>query len=254
MNLPIEMKPSTSDVLTPSQAGQTGVAAYYWCGNPGGITAINDNLSGCSWRFDPTNITGFGDQSIHLRLVAKSTDPNAPNRICTEDSDCPQGQVCGTLQQLNDVSGGPEPNLFPGRCGRFIGLWNADSICTWAAAVNGSATFPNTAPFNCMSSTGHSSGLFNELYEYSATYSKSGYSCNPPNSDPLVCGCPQWESEGITAPATSECLCNNPIWQQRALPWVEWMKLEEPVLLRMYFHSMIHLPLSSARIKLVLIV
>ena len=109
MNLSIEIKPSTSDVLTPSQARQTGVAAYYWCGNPGGITAMNDNLSGCSWRFDPTNITGFGDQSIHLRLVAKSTDQlllstNAPNRICTEDSDCPEGEVCCTLQQLNDVS------------------------------------------------------------------------------------------------------------------------------------------------------
>lgn len=225
VNLPIEMKPSTGDVLTPSAAEQSGVAADYWCGNPGGITAMNRNLGDCSWTFDPTTITGFGDQSIFLRLIAKSTDPSSPNANCTKDSDCPQAdQVCGTLQQLNSISSGPEPNLFPGKCGRLIGLWNADAICTWAAAVDGSSTYPNTAPFKCKSSTDQSGGAFNELYECTAPYETSGYNCNPPNSTNVVCGCPLWENEGINAPATSDCLCNNSVWHQSSLPWVEWMK------------------------------
>lgn len=68
---------------------------------------------------------------------------------------CPRGQVSSTLQQLNPITGGPMPGLFPGRCGRFIGLWNTNGICTWAQGVQ-DCTFPNNSLFiarlliNCM--------------------------------------------------------------------------------------------------------
>lgn len=68
--------------------GLTGTARDYWCGNPGGTTAYSNNLSGCSWSFNPINISVYGDQSISLTLVANNTDPNVSNSNCTRDSDC----------------------------------------------------------------------------------------------------------------------------------------------------------------------
>ncbi len=207
------MKPSTEDVI--SAAGQNGPAADYWCGNPGGVVARSSNLGGCTWCFDPTSILG-SDQSIPLTLVAK--DSNSNNN-CTKHSDCPRGFVCGTLQQL-DEAGGPGPNLFPGRCGRFIGFLNADRICEWTQGVSNPNTFPNRPPFSCKTNIGP--GTFSELYGCSGPYSTSGYNCNPGNS--MLCGCPAWESIGINAPATSPCQCDNTDWQKNSLPWIQWMK------------------------------
>lgn len=136
--MPIEMKPIMPEAdfnAFLAATGLTGTARDYWCGNPGGTTAYSNNLSGCSWSFNPTNISVYGDQSISLTLVANSTDPNVSNSNCTRDSDCPRGQVGGTLQQLNPITGGPMPGLFPCGCGRFIGLWNTNGICTWAQGV-----------------------------------------------------------------------------------------------------------------------
>ena len=37
INIPVEMKPNiTSNTKSAEEAGIEGVAAYYWCGNPGG--------------------------------------------------------------------------------------------------------------------------------------------------------------------------------------------------------------------------
>lgn len=88
VNVPVEMKPTTQDVINASAAG---TAADYWCGNPGGISSMSSSLSGCSWSYNPTNISGYGDQSTSLTLVAKSSDTNG-NSNCSKDSDCPQGQ------------------------------------------------------------------------------------------------------------------------------------------------------------------
>ena len=181
--------------------------------------ALNTALSNCGWSYNPT-IPEFGDQSVNLTLIAKSTDP--PNSDCTKDSDCPQGQVCGTLQQLNDISGGPGPGLFPGKCGRLIGLLSSNGICSWAQGVQSASTYPNNAPFHCKTNTGQTGGTFNDLYGCAGVYATSGYNCQAPDS--RVCGCPLWASVGIHAPATSACECQNPTWQQKALPWLEWMK------------------------------
>lgn len=129
---------------------------------------MSSDLSDCSWSFNPTSVPRYGDQTTPLTLVAKSTDPNPPNANCTRGTDCPQGQVCGTLQQLNSVSGGPEPGLFPGRCRRFIGFWNSNGLCTWAQGVQNPNTFPNVSPFSCKTTVGP--GTFNELYGCSAAF------------------------------------------------------------------------------------
>ena len=212
VNLPIEVKPMslTADFNASwAAAGPSGIARDYWCGNPGGTRANNVNLSSCSWTFNSTYIPGYGDQSIYLTLVANSTDPTISNSNCTKDSDCPHGQICGTLQQLDPTTGVPMNDLLFGRCGRFIGLWNAHGICAWPGA-------PNTSPFCCSTSS--------QLYGCSTPYNVSGYSNNCNQSKGVVCGCPSWESVGIIAPATAPCQCDNNEWNQTALPWIQWMK------------------------------
>lgn len=220
-NIPVEMKASVTNI-TKSAAGadKTGVSAYYWCGNPGGATARNRNLSDCTWSFALFNISGFGDRSTFLSLVAKKSNGNAN---CSRDSDCAANEVCGTLEQLNDMSGGPQSDVFPGRCGKLIGLWNAYGLCTWASGSQ--SAFPNNdAPFRCNISTNQTTASslakFGNLYLCNGLYSASGYGVN----SPTVCGCPTWGNESINAPATDTCKATNNVWERYALPWTEWMK------------------------------
>lgn len=53
----------------------------------------------------------------------------------------------------------------------------------------------------------------------------SGYT---PGADDSVCGCPDWEAEGMVAPAISECRGINPEWVSLAQPWAQYMKLACP--------------------------
>lgn len=223
VNIPLEMKPNiTRNTMSAEEAGKKGVAAYYWCGNPGGAMASNRNLSDCTWDFALFNITGFGNESALLPLVANNSNGNAN---CSQNADCEDGEFCGTLEQLNDISGGPEPNLFTRKCGRLIGLWNANGICKWAAGVSDLSKFPNTYPFRCMERTGQmfADDTFASLYGCSGLYGTSGYQKNPPIPS-IVCGCPTWKDEGINAPAVSMCQAYNTVWGKNSLPWVEWMK------------------------------
>lgn len=223
INIPVEMKPNiTSNTKSAEEADIKGAAAYYWCGNPGGVMASNHNLSNCTWDFALYNITRFGNESILLPLVAKNSSGNAN---CSQHADCADKEFCGTLEQLNDVNGGPEPNLFPQKCGRLIGLWNANGICKWAAGVSDLFKFPNTYPFRCMVRTGQmfANGTFASLYGCSGLYATSGYQPNPPNPS-TVCGCPTWRDEGINAPPVGMCQAYNTVWGNYSLPWIEWMK------------------------------
>ena len=220
VNVPVEMKPTG---MTPA-TGMSGSSAYYWCGNAGGIMAGNTNLSDCSWMYNFTSISQgamSADQSVFFTLVAKS----ANNTNCASDSDCPAGEVCGTLQDL-DPFGGPGNQLFPGRCGRFIGLWTSDGICAWSSGFNVSTQFPNTEPLRCMTSAGQGSGTFSDLYQCAAQYGTSGYTDPSPGSCNVdaICGCPVWNNSGINAPATSPCQCDNPTWQSSSLPSLEPFK------------------------------
>lgn len=66
VNIPVEMRPKNP---TPaSMFGKTGVVADYWCGNPGGVSTSNSNLSDCSWSYNFSSIAGYGDQSINLSI------------------------------------------------------------------------------------------------------------------------------------------------------------------------------------------
>lgn len=221
VNIPVEVKPSiTNTTKSAKEANQMGVAAYYWCSNPGGVVASNRNLSDCTWDFQiaPFEVSGFEANSTLLALVANNA---TGNKNCSKNFHCTDGEVCGTLEELS-MSGGPGQNVFPGKCGKLIGLWNANAICTWAAGVNESSRFPNTDPFRCRRYTGQNDAndTFAHLYGCAGLYSTSGYKVN----SSTVCGCPTWKDKGIKAPPIDPCRGNNTVWERNALPWVEWMK------------------------------
>ncbi len=221
VNIPIEMRPNSP---TPANMfGRSGVSADYWCGNPGGISTPNSNLNNCSWYYDLRSVYNYGDQSVNLTLVAKNTT----NMNCMRDSDCPDGEYCGVLQELNEF-GGPGSQLFPGKCGQLIGIWTSEAICSWASGFTTSTEFPNTEPFRCMTATGQGPGKFGDLYRCASPYSVSGYTNTTESGQECnsleICGCPEWIANRINAPSVSPCFCNNTEWLRSAFPWLQPMK------------------------------
>ena len=216
VNLPIEMKADVANTTN----GPGGIVDEYWCGNPGGVKALSPALSDCSWNFEYPTVQG-SNQAVPLTLVAKIL---AGNPECKEDSDCTaEDHVCGTVQQLDGTSGGQLSHLYPGMCGKFLGQWNANELCTWANSVSAPTTFPNNSPFQCKTSTGQFGGsgdTYADLYGCSGSYDVSGYNVD----SNTVCGCPDWEAEDINAPPTEDCKGHNPEWHTAALPWVKWIK------------------------------
>lgn len=37
-----------------------------WCSNPGGVTSMSEELEGCTWEFDATEIDGFPDHDMSM--------------------------------------------------------------------------------------------------------------------------------------------------------------------------------------------
>ncbi|WP_162901296.1 thaumatin family protein [Breoghania sp. L-A4] len=196
-NLPMEMKP-------------TGGAPYksvpdnpYTCGNPGGVTPLNDTLTGCTWTFDTT--VGGTDYASYLRMVA----PADPQTACTADSDCSGGALCGLVQQGASLSR---------MCGSEIGWWSGDQVC----GVD--PTFG--APFNCGQAVPAANGAFGTVANlFGCVLDKTGkpaaQSCYTDGASDTCCGCPNWPyptDDGKT------CQAINSAWTTSVQPWVSFLK------------------------------
>ena len=80
--------------------------------------------------------------------------------------------------------------------------------------------FPDDFPYYCGESV--TDGQRANMYGcHGGALAHSGYT---PGADSTVCGCPDWEDEGVGAPAISECQGINPEWVEVAQPWAKYMK------------------------------
>lgn len=139
----------------------------------------------CSWEFEPPE--EYRKYLIEVKNAHGS---------CLHDDDCDTGEVCGTSFD------GDTPVY--GTCGELFGFLNAHVSC-----IAGSQGFP----FFCEK--------YRDLYGCSGQYGESGYN-EGVTSVESVCGCTDYD--GLDIPSSFPCINSNPLWVEKALPWIEYVK------------------------------
>ena len=139
----------------------------------------------CSWRMEPPE--EYRKYLIEVKNAHGS---------CLQDDQCEAGEVCGASLE------GDTPVY--GTCGELFGFLNAHTNC-----IEGSQGFP----FFCE--------MYHDLYGCSGKYSESGYSQSVTSVE-SVCGCSDYGDLGI--PSSFPCINSNPLWVEKALPWIEYGK------------------------------
>ncbi|CBJ30709.1 thaumatin-domain containing protein [Ectocarpus siliculosus] len=224
VNVPVEMKPD------PLSSPLEKLEDPYWCSNPGGVSSMSEELEGCTWEFDATEIDGFPDHdmSMYLRWVRNDglfTD-------CEDDSDCEdvegegvgQKLKCGALFGQDTLNGGVTEEMFPKKCGSNLGWHSPNAICGNSRSKP-LGYFPNSFPFMCDKHTMQVIGdnsTYSDIYGCAGPiYGLSGYSRN---AEDTACGCPDWPALGINAPSESTCYGKNPYWEALSVPWLKYLK------------------------------
>lgn len=139
----------------------------------------------CSWEFEPP------EEYRKYLIEVKNA-----HGTCARDNECDAGEVCGASFV------GDTPVY--GTCGELFGFLNAHVSC-----IAGSQGFP----FFCKE--------FHSLYGCSGKYNESGYSGIVTDIE-SVCGCSDYSDLGI--PSSFPCVNSNPLWVEKALPWIEYVK------------------------------
>lgn len=240
-NVPISIAPLAG--IPHSSPGPYGVDKRYWCGAPGATSPSDPALAGCSWAFNPDfHLEGSTHVMSHyLRWVDRSAESFAANEShppnpCTHNADCAAGEVCGIMAQTDKATGNPKMLAWGGQCGRQIGWFVADSLCAWTAAWfdNNGFKYPfcckyraGSVPLKPSDGCKESGGVDNneQLFACGGKYAESGYK---DKESAKTCGCPDWELEGIRAPATSKCKsgtsANGTVWHRGAFPFAKFLK------------------------------
>ena len=165
------------------------LSAPYTCGTAGSASSAYPS----SWTFEPP--------SVHYQWVTSG------GAECSADGDCAAGELCG----LTNVPG--RAPQFALECGRSLGYWTANSAC--AAGVD----LPES-PFDC-----------SERIDALTRCSEAIGSCYQPGATSACCGCADWQSvlsAGAVPASTSRCLSSNPLWTERVLPQLAWLKAGAP--------------------------
>eukprot|EP01090_Pellita_catalonica_P004287 TRINITY_DN14113_c0_g1_i1.p1 TRINITY_DN14113_c0_g1~~TRINITY_DN14113_c0_g1_i1.p1 ORF type:complete len:374 (+),score=19.98 TRINITY_DN14113_c0_g1_i1:3-1124(+) len=186
VNVPISMEPSPHQILPPPSSNP------YFCGNPGGVIAHNNSLVGCSWKFD-TQINGL-DLSTYLTMVSSG------GVLCSKNSECAGGKVCGIALPKKMRS-----------CGEKLGYWTADELC---------AGTEFEYPVACGKAV-PGQGTQAELYGCSGANAQS---CYQASSGESCCGCPHWKFNGKILPEGISCHHTNDAWEKIALPFAHYVK------------------------------
>lgn len=139
----------------------------------------------CSWVFEPP------EEYRKYLIEVKNA-----HGTCSSDVECDAGEVCGASFS------GDTPVY--GTCGELFGFLNAHTNC-----IQGSQGFP----FYC--------DVYFSLYGCSGQYSESGYSMGVTSAE-HVCGCTNYSDLGI--PSSFPCVNSNPLWTEKALPWIMYVK------------------------------
>jgi hypothetical protein len=85
INIPLEMRPTTDQVLEPTPISNDSNLKYCWCKEAGAVTVPETPDRSCPWSFDRTN-HGIG-------IVLAQHQASA--RVCGPTQPCPLGQTCG---------------------------------------------------------------------------------------------------------------------------------------------------------------
>jgi hypothetical protein len=141
----------------------------------------------CSWQMEPP------EEYRKYLIEVKNA-----HGTCSYDYECDldEGEVCGASLK------GDTPVY--GTCGELFGFLNAHTNC-----IQGSGGFP----FYC--------SKYHDLYGCAGQYSESGYSQKVTDIE-SVCGCVDYADLGI--PSSFPCINSNPVWVEKAYPWVEYIK------------------------------
>ena len=143
----------------------------------------------CSWRMEPPE--EYRKYLIEVKNAHGS---------CLQDGECDAGEVCGAS------FAGDTPVY--GTCGELFGFLNANTNC-----IEGSVGYP----FDCKK--------YHDLYACSGQYGESGYN-EGVTSVESVCGCSDYSDLGI--PSSFPCINSNPIWEEKAYKWIEYLKAACP--------------------------
>lgn len=147
-------------------------------------------LAACSWTIPATSPGGVNPV---YPLVSASPSPT----LCTDDSICSAGQVCGLAYQgtTNEYTW-----VINGICGQLVGYWNANAICEaptpWFNTnqpppfIPGSLQTGMYSTYSC--GTPQQTAIPNPIYSCTGPYLyKNCYALN----DPSCCGCVNWNGD-----------------------------------------------------------
>lgn len=139
----------------------------------------------CSWTFDPP-------EKYRKYLI----EVKGGSGRCDRDDECDFGEVCG-------ASFADDKPVY-GTCGQLFGYLNAHTNC-----IEGSQGYP----FYCE--------IYRDLFACAGQYSESGYSPSVTGSE-NVCGCSEYTDLGLES--SFPCINSNPLWVDKALPWIDYVK------------------------------
>jgi hypothetical protein len=206
MNFPMKITPQFNPSYGKFQDNLNGATPMYYCQNPGD-TNVNLNAEKSDWQF-MQRLAALGNTN-YFPLV----DVSPPN----SGSQCPcsnTGETCGTAMVL--VQDGntfkPTQQVQQQVCGKLIGYWTDNELCTWTAGSFG----------NCNTQASDGLGTLTQLYGCEAPY---GQSCLQTTATPSCCGCSVWNAElGLTAANGFKCYAFNNAWVNTVKPRLQPFK------------------------------
>jgi hypothetical protein len=245
-HLPISMQPIYY------QSGSTTIPATwnnYSCGTAGELTA-QQGFGACNWSAStvavPQPTSGTGLSSAYYWVPSTGTTPCDFTSATDQCSTSTTGEICGLSRDTST-------DTFAAKCGKFLGYWSADQVCSYSGLPASVSTFFKctqalpTAPsspaptdvyfpvnstlydlMRCKVPTGDVSPLFNSCY---LTYSNS-YTAGQINT---CCGCVDWWNPSVTHATilanddTQSCGTQvDPQWTTYVQPMIQWMKAACP--------------------------
>jgi hypothetical protein len=211
INIPLEMRPTTDQVLAPTPISHDPNLKYYWCKEAGAVTVPETPDRSCPWSFDRMN------HSIGMALVQHQ----ASARVCGPTQPCPLGQTCGIAYDSSQGVVGVYQE-----CGTPLsGSWTAVQICAAIGYNNANLQKEKVSPelkrsLDCQGEGGVNRALFQ----------CDGHgSCYDPAADATCCGCPEWPEEykpfgGNPGDLAHKCYNTNREWLRIAYPWLPYVK------------------------------
>lgn len=226
-DLSLESGATVAMAMYPTPGSAASPNAYgnpYICGLPGATVEVQtnsgqQNIGKSTWAF---NLPSYLNSPVYqLRWVDASNGTS-----CNSDATCQSidsSYYCG-LTKANEIVAGPTT------CGKPLGYWTFDQICT----DNSSFTFKNANNDTIAScGTDYGSNTYADLLACSGAAAASCY--NEGSSNAVCGGCANWQDYNIIVPTSKyivpQCTYPNTYWVGSSkfdapgvLPFVTWLK------------------------------